>query len=537
MIPGLPFTSLEITGGSQELSGGPDIRHIKPGRIVNARVLDVKPENHVLLLLSGKSGTASGSGESGQDPRLLPAGGKSAVPAPQMPSNGPGNPLPAGQKVQVSTPLPLKPGMSLALTAVATREGPVLKPVSPAVFSSAPWHASPGSDAGLKILSGKQKSPALPEPGIKPGQTVDAKVLDVTPRNRVQLLVGGQKLTASTPLPLARGMDIPMKVVRSRDGIVLKPVPNPAGPASTGSGGSVIDSARGGGVNAARSMSPVPGGLPDSNPLPGTEKSFQPSAFQSFSPAKILQGLGALSQTRDPVLNNILKGLSLKSGVRDDQFLPRIIENMGLGFEKKLAAGLENAPDEKAVSHEIRQLAGQDLKAAALSLSAVETEPGNAGVLKHITDALDAVSQLNVKSGDVGQNQDGARFLIPFPVWRGDGFDFGQLMVDMGKAGTSSTEKKMLSISFLLNMTALGPLRADFSILDKTIAGRFLLENQVTCDYLISKISDLRQRLSGIGYQAGNIDCRVARPEQIAPGSLMVSMKTPGDIQGLNIVV
>jgi len=95
----------------------------------------------------------------------------------------------------------------------------------------------------------------------------------------------------------------------------------------------------------------------------------------------------------------------------------------------------------------------------------------------------------------------------------------------------------MLSISFLLNMTALGPLRADFSILDKTIAGQFLLENQATCDYLTPKISELRQRLSGIGYQAGNIDCRVARPEQIAPTSLMHAMKAPDDMQGLNIVV
>ena len=95
----------------------------------------------------------------------------------------------------------------------------------------------------------------------------------------------------------------------------------------------------------------------------------------------------------------------------------------------------------------------------------------------------------------------------------------------------------MLSISFLLNMTALGPLRADFSILDKTIAGRFLLENQGTCDYLTPRMSQLRQRLAEIGYQAGKIHCQVARPEQISPTSLMLSMKTPDDMQGLNIVV
>lgn len=277
--------------------------------------------------------------------------------------------------------------------------------------------------------------------------------------------------------------------------------------------------------------------VPDSNPRPEADNSFQKTFSQSFSLAKIFQGLSALSQTQEPILSDILMELSLKSDVRDDQFLSKVIKNMGLGFEKKLATALEKAGDKKTVAHEIKQLATQDLKAASLSLAGTEGDPAKASVLKHISEALDNFAQLNVKSGDSGQSQDGVRFLMPFPVWREGGFDFGQLMVDMGKRGTADTEKKMLSISFLLDMTALGPLRADFSILDKTIAGRFLLENQATCDYLAPRISELRQRLAEIGYQAGNIDCQVARPEQIAPTSLMLSMKAPDEIPGLNIVV
>ncbi|NDY70937.1 hypothetical protein DO021_05405 [Desulfobacter hydrogenophilus] len=383
----------------------------------------------------------------------------------------------------------------------------------------------------LKIIGGNlEKSELSDIMNLKPGRIVNAKVLDVTAPNRVQLLVGGQKLTVSTQLPLTLGMDIPMKVVRSQDGIVLKPFfTTPPSPTST-------DTARPA-MNTESPTASVPTTLPNSNAVNGTEKSLQTASFQSFSPAKIFQGLDALSQVREPVLNDILMGLSLKSDVRDDQFLPKIIENMGLSFEKKLANGLENALDKKTVAHVIKHLAGQDLKAASLSLAGMESDPNKATVLKHISDALDNFAQLNVKSGDSGQSQDGIRFLLPFPVWREDGFDFGQLMVDMGKTGTTKTEKKILSVSFLLNMTALGPLRADFSILDKTITGRFLLENQEICNYLTPKVSELRQRLSGIGYQAGNIDCQVARPEQIAPTSLMLSMKTPDDMQGLNIVV
>ena len=382
----------------------------------------------------------------------------------------------------------------------------------------------------LKITGHSQEQSKLSDiMNLKPGRIVDVKVLDIQPQNRVQLLVNGQKLTVSTQLPLARGMNIPMEVVQSQDGIVLKPVPTPPASVSTDSAGSA--------ANTGRPISSGSAALPDSTPLPGAEKSFQNTFSQSFSLAKIFQGLSELSQTREPILSDILMELSLKSDVRDDQFLSKIIENMGLRFEKKLATALDNTGDKKTVAHEIKQLATQDLKAASLSLAGTESDPAKASILKHISDALDNFAQLNVKSGDSGQSQDGARFLMPFPVWQEDGFDFGQLMVDMGKRDTSNTKKKMLSVSFLLNMTALGPLRADFSILDKTIAGRFLLENQATCDYLAPRISELRQRLADIGYQTGNIDCQVARPEQIAPTSLILSMKTPDEIPGLNIVV
>jgi hypothetical protein len=62
MIPSLPIAALKIIGGQQEQSGPLDTMNLKPGRIIDAKVLDVKPENLVQLLLSGKSATPSGLG-------------------------------------------------------------------------------------------------------------------------------------------------------------------------------------------------------------------------------------------------------------------------------------------------------------------------------------------------------------------------------------------------------------------------------------------------------------------------------------------
>ena len=122
----------------------------------------------------------------------------------------------------------------------------------------------------LKITGANPKQSELSNiMNLKPGRIVNAKVLDVTSQNRIQLLIDGQKLTVSTQLPLARGMDIPIKVVRSQDGIVLKPVPTSSAPLSTDTAGPALNA-----------------GGTDLNSLSGTKKSFQANAFQSFSRQK-----------------------------------------------------------------------------------------------------------------------------------------------------------------------------------------------------------------------------------------------------------
>ncbi len=62
MIPGLPIASLKIIGANPEQSRLLDLLSLKPGQIVDAKVLEVKPENRAQLLLSGKSEIGPGSG-------------------------------------------------------------------------------------------------------------------------------------------------------------------------------------------------------------------------------------------------------------------------------------------------------------------------------------------------------------------------------------------------------------------------------------------------------------------------------------------
>jgi len=113
------------------------------------------------------------------------------------------------------------------------------------------------------------------------------------------------------------------------------------------------------------------------------------------------------------------------------------------------------------------------------------------------------------------------------------------LLIDTGgnKEDKDSDNPKLIRVSFLLNLTNLGAVRADFSILKKAITGRFLLENDEICEYLKSLIPELKLRFEQIEYTMGNIDCFIAEKAEIHPNVLMESLFESGDDSVLNIVI
>ncbi|MCG8687098.1 MAG: flagellar hook-length control protein FliK [Desulfobacterales bacterium] len=351
------------------------------------------------------------------------------------------------------------------------------------------------------ILLSKDGEPSWSLLNLKTGQTVNAKVLDLVSPGKAMLLLSGQKVTAQTDLPLKPGMEIALQVTRDKGSILLKPVvPLPQGAA---------------GSSAAQ-------------------------AGQTLSPAlffsKIAQAFPDLGSTKEPALQEILTTLSLKSGQRDDQFLPRILENLGLILEKKIGNTVAT-PDRSVLKPAMENLASQDLKAAVLNLISMESDDSaKSQTMRGIANALESFQQLNTQTGDSN------RFLLPFPIWTNEQFEFGQILIDAGKKGTENEDKKVIRISFLMNMSALGAIRADFSILDKSVSGRFLLENQETCDYMRSLVPQLKERLSDIEYQARKIDCRVGESKSLAPTALVKAMagngtSDAGSNSGLDVVV
>ena len=343
------------------------------------------------------------------------------------------------------------------------------------------------------LILQKEAGSKIPLLGLKKGQVINAKVAGLMVQGKVQLLVAGQKVVVKTDLPLMPGQEIKLELTQEKGTMSFKLLDSP----------------------------------PSSSPSPG----------KKFSLARFISQTGALPElgrTKDSQVNGILGKMALKSGKRDDQFLPRLLENMGITLEKKMG-GLLVSMDRTGVKPALNALLKTDLKGALLNLMAMEKsgdEPLSKTVLQ-VSNTLEGFQQLN------SQSTESNRFLLPFPILAGDQFNFGQLFVNTGKKGEEKEgpDNRVIQLAFLLNMTALGSVRAEFSIFKKAITGRFLLEDQEVCDHIKTLVPELKTKLSAIDYHAQKIECRVAEPKALSTDAFIQSMFDSENTHGLDLIV
>ncbi len=63
-------------------------------------------------------------------------------------------------------------------------------------------------------------------------------------------------------------------------------------------------------------------------------------------------------------------------------------------------------------------------------------------------------------------SEESGRYLLPLPAMVDDTLKFGQLLIDLGSGKKDGKEAKdrLIRVAFILELTQLGDLRADFSI-------------------------------------------------------------------------
>ncbi len=342
----------------------------------------------------------------------------------------------------------------------------------------------------------KEAGKALGKSVFKKGQVVTATVLQLLSSGKAKLLINGETLIAKTGLLLSPGEELTLKVVQQKGSVQLK--------------------------------------LQESPEALGTK--------QLVSLIRFLSRNNALPDiSKNPVVKDILRETALKSGKRDDSFLPRLIEKNGMMWEKKMGS-LVKTQGQDTLNLNLVQLQKQDLKGALLNELAQASHLGDALAATRgdtlektvaFIETLESFQLLNTQTSESG------RYLLPFPVFVGSELSFGQLLIDTGdkKQDKNKDGHRVIRVSFLLNMTQLGAVRADFSLLKKAITGRFLLENEGVCAYMKTLIPELKTKFEQLEYDIGNIECLTAAKAQIRPNVLMASLFETGDDSVLNIVI
>lgn len=333
-------------------------------------------------------------------------------------------------------------------------------------------------------------------PDLKLNQIIKAKVLQPMPGGRALLSFQNQTITAQTALLLKPGEEIMLKVASLKDEIVFKLV----GPVKQ---------------------------------LTGSQMSNLVSFFVKSGHAR------EIMESRIPAVKTLLNEIALKSGKPDVDFLPRLMEKSGVLLEHKVADIITQSRFGQDIPALIKRMFQQDIKGNLLKTLMAESvlERSQASnVFKTETSFLDTLNSLQLLNH---QSSESGRFLLPFPVMGEAGFHFGQLLIDVGKKdkGRQDDSDRTVRISFILEMSRLGPLKADFSILKKEITGKFLFLDDDTSSYVASLIPELKERLKAVEYHLVKVECQTVDKAKTDPAVFLKSLVLENDDRVLNIVI
>ena len=347
-----------------------------------------------------------------------------------------------------------------------------------------------------RIVLDRLPGEAPPLKNLTQGQVVTATVLQRPSDREVVLMVNGQQVTAKTFLPLASGQTVLLKVEQAGIHTVFKFMGQPE---DLGGGQRLL-------LGALGKERPY---LLMAELLKGTDL---PEGTEGG-------GLGAIKQ----LLAETSLGSDAPSG-----FLKRLLDASGMLWETKLATVLSG---EKLSPEAAERLIAGDLKALALQLQAGGQE-AVAPQLKGILEGLEHLQLLNQQLFDTA-----GRFLLAVPMAWDATFKFGQLLLDLGGRKEGGRENNLVNVSFLLTLSNLGDLRADFSILKQEITGMFGVADEDTNALVTAHLPLLAAKLQAHGFSVYNISSRVLAPEELSEATLLTRAVVSPESGLLNLVV
>ena len=316
-------------------------------------------------------------------------------------------------------------------------------------------------------------------PGFAENEIVKGKVLKVLDSETVILLINERNFTAKTRISLKTGDILALKVKE------LLPVP-------------VLRTM---GIQYAR-----PEAANISVILSALKENLWKSVFEKIN-------TGGGSATEKALWSQILEDLprELLNEGRPESLL-KMIDRSGIFWEAKL----KKVSEQKSVDgKQIRQLIDSDLKGLLSRLiSKTEGEDLLAGRLLSAVKNLQILDRLRLE-----QDQ---KIFFPLPVQLPDGhFIIIQLLFQLPLKEKEDSEKSAggrhpLKISVLLELSRLGPIRADFTVKGKTIDGMFRIASRDTLELVENAIPAFVKNLEDKEFTIQHIGCLLKEQEIVS---------------------
>lgn len=352
------------------------------------------------------------------------------------------------------------------------------------------------SSHDISVFTGEKKYSGE-TPGFVENEIIKGKVLKVLDSETAILLINGRKYTADTRITLKAGDLLEMKVKELSTVPVLRPV-------------------------GIRHAEPVAANI--SVVLSALKENLWKSVFEKIN-------AGGSSITGKALWDQITKDLpgKLLNEGRPES-LCKMMENSGIFWEAKL----KNVTGQKSIdSDQIRQLIDSDLK-GLLSRLISETKGEEPDALR----LLSAMKNMQILDR-LGYEQD-RKIFLPLPVLLPDGhFIIIQLLLrfplkEKEADENSAADKRPLNISVLLELSKLGPIRADFTIKGKRVEGVFKTSVRETLKLVENGIPAFVKTLEEKGFSIQRIGCALKKPEIVTQPLLLEIIQT-GD-NNINLV-
>lgn len=347
---------------------------------------------------------------------------------------------------------------------------------------------------------------------LKAGEIVTGEILSLLDGGKISIEIKGRVVTAQTNLSLSAGRTVDLRVVDVGPNVILSLVPPPSEDAlAAGRIKSLIGQAPALSqaiedlLGSARALARGPEGLAGA----GAATLFSKAGASIGGEAGRLLDLVGARLSQLPVAGDKVP----------PDFVPRLIETLGLAHEAVLRASVERPgrlPE-----------AMDNLKGLLLSLKErLEIRPSfTAGAEAQRPDGGAQAPRLAAQAADgfvkavelaqwqnvVNRAQDGPIVLsVPFAF--PDGMSAGELRIHRdGKKGPDSSGKEdgPTTVVLLLDMTKLGSIRIDAWISPKRAAVRVTVSEEDAAGFVSGLLPELAMRLSAMGYET-HATCGVA---------------------------